>query len=125
MDGRNSYRSNLRQANSNAASSPKELRNKRESEIRSLEKELNHSTEQKETNRGLNRASKGEQAIPKKLRENTNSEIVNLRDKLVVEKYTKKALDDMEKNGVPMQKARYSIFLDQMLPAPANKLLDK
>jgi hypothetical protein len=104
--------------------SPKELRNKRESEVRKLEKELNHSTEQKETNRGLNRASKGEQQIPKKLRENTNSELVNLRDKLVVEKYTKKALDDMEKNGIPMQKARYSIFLDQMLPAPVNKLLD-
>lgn len=30
----------------------------------------------------------------------------------------------MEKNGIDMQKTRFSVFLDDMLPAPANKLLD-
>lgn len=104
--------------------SPKELRLKRESEIRKLEKELGHSSEVKEANRGLQRADKKGEKLPKRLKDQTNEELVNLRDKLTVEKYTEKALRDMQKNGIDMQKTRFSIFLDKMLPAPANKLLD-
>jgi len=104
--------------------SPKELRVKRESEIRKLEKELGHSDSVKETNRGLQRADKSGEKLPKRLKDQTNEEIGNLRDKLTVEKYTRKALEDMQKNGIDLQKTRFSIFLDDMLPAPANKLLD-
>jgi len=104
--------------------SPKELRVKRESEIRKLEKELGHSDKIKETNRGLQRADKSGEKLPKRLKDQTNDELVNLRDKLTVESYTKKALEDMQKNGIDMQKTRFSLFLDDMLPAPANKLLD-
>ena len=104
--------------------SPKELRSRRENEIRQLEKELGHSNEVKENNRGLQRADKDGEKLPKRLKEQTNEELVNLRDKLTVESYTKKALEDMQKNGIDMQKTRFSLFLDDMLPAPANKLLD-
>tara|TARA_R100000655_G_scaffold25256_1_gene51336 strand:+ start:29279 stop:33004 length:3726 start_codon:yes stop_codon:yes gene_type:complete len=104
--------------------SPKELRAKRESEIRKLEKELGHSNEVKETNRGLHKAEKGKEALSKNLKDLGNENIGSLRDKLTVEKYTKKALEDMQKNGIDMQKTRFSVFLDDMLPAPANKLLD-
>ena len=102
----------------------RELKNQRIKEVLQLEKELGHSTEQKETNRGLQRVSNGKEKLPRKDSDLSSKELIDLRDKLTVEKYTKKTLESLEKNGVPMQKTRFSIFLDDMLPESANKLLD-
>ena len=104
--------------------SPKELKEVYSKEIRKMEKELGHDSTQKETNRGLRKASEGKQALPKTLKENSNGYLSELHGKLTVELYAKKALDHMERNGIPMQKARYSMFLDNILPEPANRLLD-
>ena len=104
--------------------SPKELKEVYSKEIRKMEKELGHDSTQKETNRGLRKASEGKKALPKTLRENSNGYLSELHGKLTTELYTKQVLNHMEKNGIPMQKARYSIFLDNILPKPANKLLD-
>lgn len=98
-----------------------ELRKVYADNIRNLEKELGHSKEQKETNRALQVKDK---VKSRKLTGLNSTELRDLTIKLETESKVKKAVTELETKGILHSKPRYSMFLDQMLPAPVNKLLD-
>ena len=89
--------------------------------IRNMEKELGHSKEQRETNRAL---QVKDEVKKRKLKGLNSTELRDLTIKLETESKVKKAVTDLETKGILHSKPRYSMFLDQMLPAPVNKLLD-
>ncbi len=98
-----------------------ELRKVYADNIRNLEKELGHSKEQKETNRALQVKDK---VKSRKLTGLNSTELRDLTIKLETESKVRKAVTELETKGILHSKPRYSMFLDQMLPAPVNKLLD-
>ena len=100
---------------------PNKLRKIYIDDIRSMEKELNYSKKMKETSRAL---VKGDVTIPRTLKELSNVERGEYRKKLQFESELKKQITRLEKDGILHAKPRYSVFLDEMLPAPAKKLFD-
>ena len=103
--------------------SPKKLKNIYFENIRKMEKELEHSRSQRETNRAL--IEKGGDVVKKRnLKDLNNIELRDLTKKLQFEVDFQKQLKELETKGILHAKPRYSVFLDKILPEPANKLLD-
>ena len=102
--------------------SPKDLKNVYYEDIRKMEKELNHSKKTKILNRTLTKENENQVALD--LKSLSNVELRELRKKLQLESTVKKEVKELETKGILHSKPRYSMFLDDMLPEPVNKLLD-
>ena len=98
-----------------------ELKKARADEIRSAEKRLNVSPEEKITQRALKINKEGKRP---ELKNFTSEQLIEYRRELLQQITSKDYLSKMKKNGVSMVKPRYSMFLDKLLPAKATRLLD-
>ena len=103
--------------------SPKERASALKKDIRKLESELGHESKVKETNRAL-LIEKTDSKKKVNLDSLSNDAKYKLYDKLLLEKYTKNALNNLEKVGIRTAKTRASLFMDKLLPEKVNKLFD-